>query len=508
VNPRSTRRELLAAGAAGAGALALALAGCEASGGPVAGGASGSTLAATWGDPRGTGVLVRSAGEPLLERTELSPAAALGPTLATLAHLTDAHVLDAESPARVPFLERLGPPFSSTFRPQETLTARVLDGAVRAVCALAPDAVIQGGDLIDNAQYNELACALGVLHGARVDPSSGGPGYVGVQSASDADPFYYRPDLDAPRHPGMLAAATHPFRAHGLHAPCYPVLGDHDLLVQGLAVPEALTDRLACGDRAVWHMPSGITALVDPAVLGTSLSTLAPDGLPARLPLQALIRELAAAPTVRVPADPRRRELSVEELLAMLRCGPQRTGGGALLDYTADLGAHVRVVVLDLARREGGSGGLAHAGQAEWLELQLARAGERWLLVFSHQPLESSSGGEQLLELLDRQPRVLAAICGHTHRNRVRPRHSPSGGYWLIETASLIDYPQQVRALRVRASATGVALETWMLDHVPGAPGGLGDISRELSYLDAQGGRPQGFAGAPSDRNVRLYRGA
>ncbi len=42
-----------------------------------------------------------------------------------------------------------------------------------------------------------------------------------------------------------------------------------------------------------------------------------------------------------------------------------------------------------------------------------------------------------------------------------------------------------------------------MLDHVPG---GLGDVSRELSYLDAQGGRPQGFAGGPLDRNVTLYK--
>ena len=29
--------------------------------------------------------------------------------------------------------------------------------------------------------------------------------------------------------------------------------------------------------------------------------------------------------------------------------------------------------------------------------------------------------------------------------------------------------------------------------------------SRELAYLDAQGGRPQNFAGAKQDRNVRLF---
>jgi hypothetical protein len=52
----------------------------------------------------------------------------------------------------------------------------------------------------------------------------------------------------------------------------------------------------------------------------------------------------------------------------------------------------------------------------------------------------------------------------------------------------------------------GVAIHTWMLDHVDA--GTLGTISRQLSYLDAQGGRPQGFAGAARDRNVILYRAA
>ena len=34
---------------------------------------------------------------------------------------------------------------------------------------------------------------------------------------------------------------------------------------------------------------------------------------------------------------------------------------------------------------------------------------------------------------------------------------------------------------------------------------GLAGMSRELAYLDAQGGRPQGFAGRPTDRNARLF---
>jgi hypothetical protein len=102
---------------------------------------------------------------------------------------------------------------------------------------------------------------------------------------------------------------------------------------------------------------------------------------------------------------------------------------------------------------------------------------------------------------------VIAAISGHVHRNRILARRTHAGGYWLISTCSLIDFPQQARAIRVLATADGgVAIQTWMLDHV--LPGRLGTISRQLSYLDAQGGRPAGFAGDRLDRNATLYRAA
>ena len=57
--------------------------------------------------------------------------------------------------------------------------------------------------------------------------------------------------------------------------------------------------------------------------------------------------------------------------------------------------------------------------------------------------------------------------------------------------------------MRVVATAGGgVAIPTWMLDHTGSE---LAAISRQLAYLDAQGGRPKGFAGGRLDRNVTLY---
>jgi 3',5'-cyclic AMP phosphodiesterase CpdA len=479
-----TRREALVLGA---GALLTTACGGSRS---ASAGDTGSTLASTWFDPGGTGTLAPGPGEGLIARTELGPARAAEGVIATLAHVTDAHVLDASSPARVPFLDRLGPPFESTFRPHETLTAQVLAGAARAIRTLRPDAVIQGGDLIDNDQRNELVWALAALRGGMVRPDR----YFGVQLASDPDPFYYRPDLDAPQHPGLLSRAARSFFSTGADAPVYPVLGDHDILVAGELAPTAETGALAVGGEALWELPPGLA--LPP---GTSLTAGgSPDGPPLPGLVQGFLARALAGPKVRVPANPSRRQMDAAEAIGILRAG-----AGSSLDYAVNIGRDLRLIALDLARRAGGSGGLVRPDQPGWLASQLRESGGRWVIVVSHQPLASSEGGESLLALLDSDPSVIAVLSGHTHRNLIEPRVH----YWLISTASLIDYPQQARALRVvRTAGGGVAIQTWMLDHA--FPGDLGTISRQLAYLDAQGGRPKGFAGGRLDRNVTLYRAA
>ncbi len=469
--------------------VALAVASCG-GGGSHATAPGGSTLAATWRDPDGDGVLARGPGEPLRDRTDLARARVPGPTLATLAVLTDVHVRDEESPARVPFLDRLGGSFSSTFRPQEALSAQVLDAAVRSVNAARPDAVLVTGDLIDNAQANELALARTVLDGGRAHPDSGARGYQGVQAAADPDPAYYRPDVDPPRHRGLLDAAQRPFRAAGLRAPWYAVPGNHDLLVAGELARTPSTDAVAVGGERLVTPEAGLDVprsenALTPQLVDRVLS----GGLPGT--------------TARVTPDPGRRELTPQQAVAGLRAASGHGGHGARMDYAFDAGRGVRVVVLDTVRRDVGSGGVLSAGQTHWLAAQLAAAGDRRVIVVSHQPLTGVDGGEAALALLDGDRHVVAALAGDTHHNRVVARHTATGGYWLVQTAALADYPQQARVLRVRATpGGGTVLETWMLDT---APDPLADTARQLAYLDAQGGRPQGEAGTAEDRNARLY---
>ncbi len=464
--------------------VAACVAGCGA-GSP----ASDSTLRATLRDRHGSGRLSTGPGEPFVHRTELGPEARPVRQLALFAVLADAHVRDAESPARAPFLARLGPPFQSTFRPQEALTSQVLAASVTALNKLPLQAVVEGGDLIDNDQRNELDQALTAVRGGVVHPDSGRRGYTGIQTASDADPFYYRPDVDAPRHPGLLAAATSPFRSEGLRAPWYPVLGNHDIHVQGELAPTPATNAIAVGSRRLLGLSPEAQAalrLRDPHEMGSVLAR----GLP--------------GPSTPTPSDPRRAELSPAAVLSRLRATSGHGGGGPLLDFSFDIGGSLRGIVLDTVRREGGAEGVVRPSQLAWLAEQLRGAGRRWVIVFSHHPLPSSVGGHAALNLLDHDPHVLAVVAGHTHHNSIVARHARAPGYWLITTASLVDYPQQARVFRLQQTANGrPVLDTWMLNH---ARRGLAGTSLELSYLDAQGGRPSGFAGRRSDRNARLFR--
>lgn len=487
--------------AGGAAGLGLAACGTAASGSGAA--SDGSTLTSTWGDPNGDGQLKVGPGEPLVERVELGPRAAYRTTLGTVSHLTDAHVMDAASPARVPFLARLGPPFQSTFRPQEALTVRVMLAAVRAVRALGPDLLIEGGDLIDNVQSNELEQAIAILRGGEVRPGSGPHGYFGVQSKLDPDPFYYRPEVDAPRHPRLLRDAVMPFHSAGIGTPWLPVLGDHDVLVQGELVPTDLTRMLALGDRALWTLPRDLT--IPPGV--KLQATGSPDGPPLPGSIDDFLRQLLESGTVTVPADGRRAELSVEEVITSLRAATGGVGAADRLDYVHDLGERLRFVVLDLASRIGGSGGQVVDGQAEFVRSAIDQAGNRFVVFVSHQTLRQSVGGDAIQAVLDSSPSVVLTLAGHTHQNRINPRRTAHGGYWNIETASLIDYPQQSRALRFHETDDGgIAIETWMLDHAPGDD--VAQISRELSYLQATGGRPGHFAGSRTDRNAVLFRRA
>jgi hypothetical protein len=277
-------------------------------------------------------------------------------------------------------------------------------------------------------------------------------------------------------------------RSPGLRAPWFALPGNHDLMVQGVVAPTGQLGAIATGDRRLVSLDLARLAGLphDESTLGEAVPEL-----------------LAAGRTAHTTPDPRRRLLTPAAAEAMMARasghGSALTPGGRF-DYAFDLSPRVRGIALDVVRRDRGSGGLVDAATVAFLRGALAAAGDRPVVVFSHQALDRAQGGAAALALLEADPHVVALVSGDTHRNDIHR----VGRLWSITTSSLVDFPQQARAFRlVRTAGGGLALETWVLDHGAG-PDGLAAISRQLAYLDAQGGRPQGLAGRRSDRNALL----
>jgi hypothetical protein len=211
--------------------------------------------------------------------------------------------------------------------------------------------------------------------------------------------------------------------------------------------------------------------------------------------------------TTTVPVDPDRAHLRASEMIERL-AGATGVTAGERLNLAADVGGALTLVVLDSVDRAGGAGGVITGAELAFLRRALRTAARgRSIVVASHHGPHRARNGAAAQRLLDGDDRVIAELHGDTHRHEVRPVRTPAGGYWRIGTASLADWPQQGRMLRLVEGAGGArALETWVVDHT----GGPGDVdlpgaARRLAYLDAQGGRPQRFAARRTDRNARLW---
>ena len=76
--------------------------------------------------------------------------------------------------------------------------------------------------------------------------------------------------------------------------------------------------------------------------------------------------------------------------------------------------------------------------------------------------------GDEVTAYLLTQPRLVAWVNGHTHRNEItaHTRTDGSGGFWEINTAAHIDYPQQSRLVEVSDNKDGtLSIFTTILDH-------------------------------------------
>ena len=517
-------------------------------------------------DAKGYCRIVALPGEARTVRTDLGVAAAEGrgkrrrPLLA-FAQLSDVHVVDHQSPARVEWTDRYDDPnstgqvpglFAAAYRPQEMLSAQVGDAMVQAVNAVKSAPVtglplrfaIETGDNSDNCQYNEVRWNIDVLDGQRIVPDSGSTlAYEGVM---DADPLYYDPHYWHPGNPplgkapddyktkhgfptipALLDAARRPFQAAGLGIPWYTCFGNHDGLAQGNFPPSTLpTSTLATGSLKVISPPAGVS----PA------DVLDPQGAT----LESILGSLVVSPAVKaVTPDPARRQISRGQIVEehFRTTGLPAGHGFTQANRDTDTAYYFfdddrfRHVVMDTVNPNGYADGSLDQTQFAWLKDTVESATGRAVIVYSHHtsatmsnPFVATGGdpgvrvlGDEVTAYLLSQQRVIAWVNGHTHRNQITPhaRTDGSGGFWEINTAAHIDWPQQARLVEVADNRDGtLSIFTTIIDHAgPATNGGdlsttvaLASLSRELSVNDPQANL--GARGVLGDRNTELLVGA
>ena len=411
--------------------------------------------------------------------------------IACVAHITDLHVTDAQSPGRFEFLNQFAddPRWRELLtmqRPQEMLNThaiaaivRAINGVERAPVTGAPvELVAVTGDLIDNTQRNELANALALLNGGTVHPDSGAPGYDGVQRVDWPGEIFWKPDRPAggdpfqralgfPRRPGLLEQAVQPFEAEGVRAPWLACHGNHEYVCQGVGLVNDALARAMTGSRKAVGLPAAID----------------PDHAVATFIHHP--ETFLSGDEIEVAADPDRRPIRREELL------PE--------PYYVHDTDRVRYVTLDTVRYEGGAGGRIDAAQLSWLEERLRDAEDRHVVLLSHHGSATIDNGHALLEVLSRSPNVVVWLNGHVHKNRVTPHR----GFWEVTTASIVDWPCQGRFVEIfRVEGGGLAIATTMLDH---DGDGLAGLHRELAgNASRYFGSGSGSAGRMEDRNAVL----
>ncbi len=364
--------------------------------------------------------------------------------------------------------------------------------------------------------------------------------------------------------------AQRPFRARGLKVPWYITKGNHDGLIQGnVPATSPLFTGVAPGCTKFYP-----NAGFDPAsIVGQDPLELFED--------PAFLGKLLAGGRT-VPPDPER-ELVGPVQYKQLHSGKDKSHGFGYIDpkqdsasdgaasYYAFTKGGIRYIGLDTIAIGGGANGNVDNPQYEWLERELDRSSsssynakgklvhdddpDRLIVIYGHhtiatmnndtpdesagecatpplpgcdldprdsQPLHlGRTGPESVRSLLLDYPNVVAAVTGHTHHNDIVPhkRKKNKRGFWELNTASHVDFPQQSRLIELMdnrdgtLSIFGTIVDSAAPAKAP-APGPatkfnsktLASLSRLLAANDPQtievtsGGGP----GKPNDRNVEL----
>jgi metallophosphoesterase (TIGR03768 family) len=381
--------------------------------------------------------------------------------------MTDVHLTDEESPAQAVYFGIKENGIISGYSPAMSYSTQMLNAAVQTVNEInkkdSLDFGIFLGDLGNSGQYDELRWFIDTLDGKTVNPDSG----------IKDDPV-----------PGPNNDYQDEFKAAGLDGsiPWYTAIGNHDHFWMGTNPPTDYikksytgSDILKVGDI---FTPGGFYR--SDFYVGT-IDGSTPDGAP-----------IGAGPVnttapITVSSDSNRRFISVEEWMnefSNTTSSPSGHGfsgvepGFACYTFEPNPNVPIRVIVLDDTQTEDDldDNGYGHGSldqkRYDWLvsELDKGQAEDKLMIVAAHIPIGVEMNGSlgpfigwstqaavsegDLIAKLQTYPNLLMWTSGHRHLNNVTAQYSPDPehpelGFWVVESPSLREFPQQFRTFEV-----------------------------------------------------------
>lgn len=423
--------------------------------------------------------------EGFTQREDLTEAAPIegAQRILRFVQVSDAHIIDDDAPypMRQGILDPLfGPVTSSAERPQEEYSDELLLAMIESINRVheqdALDFVLNTGDNIDNELENELMRFKDLWDGTltTTGPVSGLTCVPDGQSTSVEDDgndeteqcTYLPADLGETR-PGLAG-----------DVPWYVAFGNHDGLIQGNVPIEPGFQELAAEFGRYFVMQDEFVGMHFDA------GTQCVGGAPAGVASDHNGHGFGFAGDRLCDGDPDNDgyySLSMRGVHVIVL----DTVNDDFFTANEDLQGLLPTTETTLGRDiiGGYAEGAVDPAQFEWMKQEIADNQDKLVFLFSHHTINSmftDQAGEQcgppgclhdiiaaagfktaadLEAELTQHDNVVAWIGGHTHQHRIQPKlvEGAPGGFWNVETSSIIDMPQESRVIELWQTPDGKA---------------------------------------------------
>lgn len=462
----------------------------------------------------GYGLLEEGAGEPHLLKKDFvdenySVPAENRKSLLFFPQITDLQLTDVESPVRSVYGMTIGN--GSAYRSHAIYAPHILDAMIQTISYFHAkekmDVVLTTGDMIDNNEYAEMVIFNTTMNGGTVSMDTG--------------------EVDDPKK-GSGNDFADPFIAKGLPEGLkwYSLVGNHDALVSGIFYPTETSNAKFIGDE-IPTTNIGVeiyTGTQDASTQYAKVKCGFQKGVKDNGDVYPLYVTVDECKDPFVYPDPNRKLMKTrQELIAAINDGKKydlsiTDEQSGYYSFKPNSEVPVEIIMLDTAAarhhymvngelREGkqNEAGFLDEVQFNWLKTKLNTLQSQGVLaiIAQHHPTygfneDSEVSGEELKSTLKSYNNIIALIVGHGHRNRIdlySAENENEYPFTEIQTASLLDYPEQGRLFEFVYNGDGnISLITTVFNHASDSKS-MAYLGRQFSLAHDQ------VLGSPTDGN-------